>query len=75
MRSLLGIIVTDMPAVVRFYRLVGLDIPVSADGKRFVHRMGSGATLFLDTVFARGVDAGHVRQTAGYALGVRGGDA
>ena len=65
--SMLGIIVADMPAALRFYRLVGLDIPASADEKRFVlHRMGSGVTLFFDTVFARTYDAEHVRPTAGY---------
>jgi hypothetical protein len=27
--SMLGVIVSDMPAALRFYRLVGLDIPAS----------------------------------------------
>ena len=28
---MLGVIVSDMPAALRFYRLLGLDIPAAAD--------------------------------------------
>ncbi|MEO8828293.1 hypothetical protein [Lapillicoccus sp.] len=55
--NMLGVIVSDMPAALRFYRLLGLDIPATEDEKPFVlHRMGSGVTLFFDTVFAKGYD-------------------
>ncbi|MDQ1551479.1 MAG: hypothetical protein QOD50_901 [Actinomycetota bacterium] len=58
--SMLGVIVRDMPAALRFYRLLGLDIPASEDEKRFViHRMGSGVSIFFDTVFAARYDAEH----------------
>ena len=33
--DLLGIIVRDMAAALKFYRLLGLDIPASADGRRY----------------------------------------
>jgi uncharacterized glyoxalase superfamily protein PhnB len=65
--SMLGLIVRDMPAALRFYRLVGLDIPASEDEKPFVlHRMGSGVTIFFDTVFAARYDADHAPPTGGY---------
>ena len=58
--SMLGVIVGDMPAALRFYRLVGLDIPAAEDEKPFVlHRMASGVTIFFDTVFARRYDPEH----------------
>lgn len=64
--SMLGIIVSDMAAALRFYRLVGLDIPAAEDEKPFVlHRMGSGVTIFFDTVFARRYDPHHVMPTGG----------
>jgi catechol 2,3-dioxygenase-like lactoylglutathione lyase family enzyme len=51
--SMLGLMVSEMPAALEFYRRLGLDIPPEADGERFVmHRMESGVTLFWDTVFA-----------------------
>jgi uncharacterized glyoxalase superfamily protein PhnB len=38
-------------------RLLGLDIPASDDRKPFVlHRMGSGVSIFFDTVFATRYD-------------------
>ena len=59
--TMLGVVVSDMPAALRFYRLVGLDIPADADDKPFVlHRMGSGVTIFFDTVFADRYDPTHV---------------
>jgi catechol 2,3-dioxygenase-like lactoylglutathione lyase family enzyme len=66
--SMLGVIVRDMPAALRFYRLLGLDIPESEDEKRFVlHRMGSGVSIFFDTVFAAHYDPEHVLpDRAGY---------
>ena len=66
--SMLGVIVRDMPAALRFYRLVGLDIPASADDRPFVlHRMGSGVTIFFDTVFAAHYDPDHaVPRGGGY---------
>jgi predicted enzyme related to lactoylglutathione lyase len=58
--SMLGVIVSDMAAALRFYRLVGLDIPATEDAKPFVmHRMGSGVSIFFDTVFARRYDPDH----------------
>ncbi|WP_426593770.1 VOC family protein [Cellulomonas sp. McL0617] len=66
--SMLGVIVRDMPAALRFYRMLGLDIPAEQDAKPFVlHRMGSGVTIFFDTVFAVRYDADHTMRTgAGY---------
>ena len=59
--SMLGVIVSDMPAALRFYRLVGLDIPATEDERPFVlHRMASGVTIFFDTVFASRYDPDHV---------------
>lgn len=58
--SMLGVIVRDMPAALKFYRLVGLDIPAADDEKPFVmHRMGSGVSIFFDTVFAARYDSEH----------------
>jgi hypothetical protein len=58
--SMLGVIVSDMTAALRFYRLVGLDIPAGDDAKPFViHRMGSGVSIFFDTVFAARYDSSH----------------
>ena len=55
--SMLGIVVRDMPTALRFYRLLGLDIPAEADEQPFViHRMDSGVSVFFDTVFARTLD-------------------
>ena len=56
--SMVGVIVRDMPTALRFYRRLGLEIPASEDDKRFfLHRMGTGVTLFFDTVFAAHYDA------------------
>ncbi|MEP6477909.1 MAG: VOC family protein [Rhodoglobus sp.] len=50
--AMVGVVVADMRATLAFYRALGLDIPVDADGERFVmHRMESGVTIFFDTVF------------------------
>ena len=67
--SMLGIVVGDMPAALRFYRLLGLDIPAEADEQPFViHRMDSGVSLFFDTVFARTFDPDHrLPEGAGYS--------
>ena len=65
--TMLGVMVSDMPAALRFYRLLGLDIPAAEDEKPFVlHRMGSGVTLFFDTVFAQRYDPHHEPPLAGY---------
>ena len=65
--NMLGVIVSDMPAALRFYRLLGLDIPATEDEKPFVlHRMGSGVTLFFDTVFAKRYDPRYAAPSAGY---------
>lgn len=67
--SMLGIVVGDMPTALRFYRLLGLDIPAEADEQPFViHRMDSGVSLFFDTVFARTFDPDHrLPDGAGYS--------
>lgn len=65
--NMLGVIVSDMPAALRFYRLLGLDIRAAEDEKPFVlHRMGSGVTLFFDTVFAKRYDPDYAAPSAGY---------
>jgi len=66
--SMLGIIVRDMPTALRFYRMLGLEIPADQDDKPFVmHRMASGVSLFFDTVFAARYDPDHaVPSGAGY---------
>ena len=65
--NMLGVIVSDMPAALRFYRLLGLDIPATEDEKPFLlHRMGSGVTLFFDTVFAKRYDPHYAAPSAGY---------
>ncbi|WP_028050401.1 VOC family protein [Cellulomonas sp. URHD0024] len=64
--TMVGLVVSDMPTALRFYRLLGLDIPAGEDDKPFVlHRMGSGVTLFFDTVFTARHDAGHARPARG----------
>jgi catechol 2,3-dioxygenase-like lactoylglutathione lyase family enzyme len=64
--SMLGVIVHDMPTALRFYRRLGLDIPEAADQERFViHRMGTGVSLFFDTVFAPHYDPQHAFPSPG----------
>src|SRR3954453_13737142 len=64
---MVGLIVSDMPTALRFYRLLGLDIPAGEDELPFVlHRMGSGVTLFFDTVFARRYEPSGARPSGGY---------
>jgi len=64
--SMLGVIVSDMASALRFYRLLGLDIPGGDDEKPFViHRMGSGVSIFFDTVFAARYDASHALPAGG----------
>ena len=67
--SMLGIVVRDMPTALRFYRMLGLDIPAEADDQPFViHRMDSGVSVFFDTVFARTLDPDHrLPEGAGYS--------
>ena len=67
--SMLGIVVGDMPTALRFYRLLGLDIPAEADEQPFViHRMDSGVALFFGTFFARTFDPDHrLPEGAGYS--------
>lgn len=65
--NMLGVMVSDMPAALRFYRLLGLDIPAAEDEKPFVlHRMGSGVALFFDTVFAKRYDPDYPAASTGY---------
>jgi predicted enzyme related to lactoylglutathione lyase len=65
--SMLGVVVSDMPAALRFYRLVGLDIPADQDAKPFViHRMGTGVSIFFDTVFAARYDPRRTAPAGGY---------
>jgi catechol 2,3-dioxygenase-like lactoylglutathione lyase family enzyme len=62
--SMLGVMVADMPSALRFYRLLGLDIPADADARRFVlHRMENGVSIFFDTVFAATYDPEFERPT------------
>jgi catechol 2,3-dioxygenase-like lactoylglutathione lyase family enzyme len=64
--SMLGVIVHDMPTALKFYRRLGLDIPADEDDKRFViHRMGTGVSIFFDTVFAAHYDAEYATPAAG----------
>ena len=49
--DLVGIIVRDMPAALRFYRLLGLDIPAEADAEQHVEaRTAHGFRIAWDTV-------------------------
>jgi predicted lactoylglutathione lyase len=66
--SMLGVLVSDMPTALSFYRLLGLEIPASEDEKPFVlHRMESGVSIFFDTVFAARYDPEFSRPAgAGY---------
>jgi catechol 2,3-dioxygenase-like lactoylglutathione lyase family enzyme len=65
--SMLGVLVSDMPSSLRFYRAVGLEIPAEEDAKPFViHRMPSGVSIFFDTVFAGGIDPDFERPPRGY---------
>jgi uncharacterized glyoxalase superfamily protein PhnB len=64
--SMLGVIVRDMPAALKFYRQLGLDIPAAHDAKPFViHRMGNGVSIFFDTVFAARYDREHALPAGG----------
>jgi hypothetical protein len=51
---MLGLIVQDMSASLRFYRRLGLDIPEGSESNSHVEvKMGSGLTFFLDSKPAR----------------------
>jgi catechol 2,3-dioxygenase-like lactoylglutathione lyase family enzyme len=55
--AMVGLVVSEMPRALAFYRALGLDIPAEEDGNAFVmHRMPSGVTIFWDTVFFPGND-------------------
>lgn len=46
-----GMVVADMAATLRFYRLIGLDIPSSADDEQHVEvELAGGVRLMFDTV-------------------------
>jgi catechol 2,3-dioxygenase-like lactoylglutathione lyase family enzyme len=67
--AMVGLMVSDMPAALTFYRRLGIDIPPEADGQRFVmHRMDSGVTLFWDTYFASTYDPAFERPPLGYQV-------
>jgi predicted lactoylglutathione lyase len=67
--SMVGLMVKDMAASLRFYRRLGLEISADADEKRFVmHRMESGVTLFWDTFFADTYDPSRTVPTGGYQV-------
>jgi uncharacterized glyoxalase superfamily protein PhnB len=49
--DLAGIVVRDMPAALKFYRLLGLDIPAEADQEQHVeHKTRHGFRLAWDTL-------------------------
>jgi uncharacterized glyoxalase superfamily protein PhnB len=49
--NLLGIVVADMAAALRFYRLLGLDIPAAADSEQHVEvTLAGGFRLAWDTL-------------------------
>lgn len=67
--SMVGLVVRDMPASLRFYRRLGVEIPDDADTEAFVmHRMESGVTVFWDTVFAKKYDPDRVEPSGGYRI-------
>lgn len=48
--DMIGIVVTDMARVLAFYRMLGLDLPASADSEPHVETtLGSGLRLAFDT--------------------------
>jgi predicted lactoylglutathione lyase len=66
---MVGLMVRDMAASLRFYRRLGLEIPEDVDEKRFVmHRMESGVTLFWDTSFADTYDPSRTAPAGGYQV-------
>ncbi|HWG83873.1 MAG TPA: VOC family protein [Deinococcales bacterium] len=58
--DLVGLVVRDMAASLRFYRALGLDIPREADGEAHVEwRTASGLRLAWDTLeLIRSIDPG-----------------
>jgi predicted lactoylglutathione lyase len=67
--SMVGLVVSDMPASLKFYRRLGVEIPEDADAEAFVmHRMDSGVTMFWDTVFAERYDPARVEPSGGYRI-------
>ena len=67
--SMVGLVVTNMPVSLEFYRRLGIEIPATADSERFVmHRMESGVTLFWDTVFAKNYDPTREEPAGGYRI-------
>jgi predicted lactoylglutathione lyase len=65
--SMLIIEVHDLPASIRFYRRLGLDVPDPVSGRPVVvHRMGSGVSLLLTTSFASRYDPAWSRPVGGY---------
>lgn len=47
--DLIGLIVKDMPAALKFYRLLGLDIPPEADSEGHVEARAGGLRVAWDT--------------------------
>ena len=61
---MIGIVVQDMTAALRFYRILGLDIPAAADSESHVEITANGYRIAWDTVeMMRGIVSDWVQPT------------
>ena len=68
--DLLGIVVQEMPASLKFYRLLGLDIPPEADSERHVEvTLPGGFRLAWDTLEVMLSFNNHWQQPVGHRMG------
>lgn len=69
--DLTGIIVRDMSKALRFYRLLGLDIPAAADAESHVEfQTLGGYRLAWDTVELMESIHGHWQEPVGFRMGL-----
>ena len=47
--DMIGIVVTDIPRAIRFYRMLGLELPDAAEGEDFVEVKANGYRISLNT--------------------------
>jgi catechol 2,3-dioxygenase-like lactoylglutathione lyase family enzyme len=67
--AVIELVVTDMPATLAFYRLLGLDIPAAADQEPHVETGFGGVRLAFDTeATIRSFDPGWQPPTGGHRM-------
>lgn len=67
--SMIGLVVRDMAASLKFYRRLRIDIPEGSEKEPFVQvRMEGGVSIFWDTIFAERYDPDGKRPEEGYRV-------